>query len=137
MTHVAKLLNCGDALAQFFDQITGLDEKLGPVLLQFAPGHTFEKGIVRDFSGRFGRSIAGPPLSSPAMQVGLLQRLTNRCGNSRLRGLRPIPQRDLLGQPNQAELRSFDTTACADLAGLLVGLRCCSDRKRGDTTPQA
>ena len=51
VTHVAKLLNCGDALAQFFEQIAGLDEKLGPVLLQFAPGHAFDQGVVRDFLG--------------------------------------------------------------------------------------
>ena len=65
MTHVAKLLNCGDALAQFFDQITGLDEKLGPVLLQFAPGHTFEKGIVRDFLGALREINCGSAALKP------------------------------------------------------------------------
>jgi uncharacterized protein YecE (DUF72 family) len=51
VTHVAKLLNCADVLTQFFEQIAGLDEKLGPVLFQFAPGHIFDKGLVRDFLG--------------------------------------------------------------------------------------
>jgi len=46
MTHVAKLLNCSDALVQFFEQIGGLDEKLGPVLLQLAPSHAFDQGEV-------------------------------------------------------------------------------------------
>jgi uncharacterized protein YecE (DUF72 family) len=62
VTHVAKLLNCGDLLAQFFDQISGLDEKLGPLLLQFAPGHAFDQGLVRDFLGTL-REISGGPVA--------------------------------------------------------------------------
>lgn len=65
VTHVAKLLNCGDVLAQFFEQIVGLGEKLGPVLLQFAPGHKFDQGVVRDFLGTLREIHAGPVALEP------------------------------------------------------------------------
>jgi len=65
VTHVAKLLNCGDALAQFFDQIAGLEEKLGPILLQFAPAHAFDQGPVRDFLGTLREIHRGPVALEP------------------------------------------------------------------------
>ena len=51
ITHTAKLQNCTDTLAQFFEEVAGLGEKLGPVLFQFAPSHVFDLGAVRDFLG--------------------------------------------------------------------------------------
>jgi uncharacterized protein YecE (DUF72 family) len=39
ITHIAKLVDCGKLLADFLEQIAGLGEKLGPVLLQTAPSH--------------------------------------------------------------------------------------------------
>jgi len=65
VTHVAKLLNCGDALAQFFEQIAGLDEKLGPLLLQLAPGHAFDHGVARDFLGMLREIHRGPVALEP------------------------------------------------------------------------
>jgi uncharacterized protein YecE (DUF72 family) len=65
VTHVAKLLNCRDALAQFFDQIAGLDEKLGPVLLQLAPGHAFDQNLVQDFLGMLREMYCGPVALEP------------------------------------------------------------------------
>jgi uncharacterized protein YecE (DUF72 family) len=49
VTHVAKLMNCGKQLADFFEQITGLGEKLGPVLLQTAPSHAANTTVVSNF----------------------------------------------------------------------------------------
>jgi uncharacterized protein YecE (DUF72 family) len=65
VTHLAKLRNCGDALAEFFEQVAGLDEKLGPVLFQFAPGHAFDQGIVRDFLGTLRDIHRGPVAFEP------------------------------------------------------------------------
>jgi uncharacterized protein YecE (DUF72 family) len=65
VTHVAKLLNCGDLLAQFFDQIAGLDEKLGPVLLQLAPSHAFDQGVVQDFLGTLREKHCGQVALEP------------------------------------------------------------------------
>lgn len=65
VTHVAKLLNCADALAQFFEQIAGLDEKLGPVLLQLAPSHAFDQGVLQDFLGTLREMHSGPVALEP------------------------------------------------------------------------
>jgi uncharacterized protein YecE (DUF72 family) len=65
VTHIAKLLNCGDALAQFFEQVAGLDEKLGPVLLQLAPRHAFDEGVVQDFLGMLRQMHCGPVAFEP------------------------------------------------------------------------
>ena len=51
ITHTAKLRNCGSLLADFFEQISGLENKLGPVLFQFPPSHTFDLPVVQDFLG--------------------------------------------------------------------------------------
>jgi len=53
------------AITQFFDQVAGLDEKLGPVLLQFAPGHPFDHGLVRDFLGTLREIYCGPIALEP------------------------------------------------------------------------
>lgn len=65
VTHVAKLLNCDDLLAEFFDQIAGLGEKLGPVLLQFAPSHTFDRPLVREFLETLRDMHCGPVAFEP------------------------------------------------------------------------
>lgn len=49
ITHVAKLQNCGSLLADFFEQISGLENKLGPVLFQLPPSQRFDLGVARDF----------------------------------------------------------------------------------------
>jgi uncharacterized protein YecE (DUF72 family) len=65
VTHVAKLLNCDDLLGQFFEQIAGLDKKLGPVLVQLAPSHAFNQGVVRDFLGTLREMHRGPVALEP------------------------------------------------------------------------
>lgn len=49
ITHVAKLRNCGGLLADFFEQISGLENKLGPVLCQLPPSQVFDRGVAREF----------------------------------------------------------------------------------------
>jgi uncharacterized protein YecE (DUF72 family) len=65
ITHMAKLLDCRDLLAQFFEQIAGLGSKLGPVLLQFAPGYRFQPGVVEDFLGTLRGMHIGPVVLEP------------------------------------------------------------------------
>jgi uncharacterized protein YecE (DUF72 family) len=65
VTHIAKLRDCNDALIQFFEQVAGLDSKLGPVLFQFAPGHAFDQGTVRDFLGGLRKLYNGPVALEP------------------------------------------------------------------------
>ena len=49
VTHEAKLVRSGTALAGFFEQVKGLGEKLGPVLFQLPPKLEFEEGVAREF----------------------------------------------------------------------------------------
>jgi uncharacterized protein YecE (DUF72 family) len=65
ITHEAKLINCSELLVQFFDQVSRLDEKLGPVLFQFAPGHAFGESVVRDFFGMLREIHSGPVAVEP------------------------------------------------------------------------
>jgi len=49
ITHAAKLVNCGALLQTFFDEIHGLGERLGPVLVQLPPKLAFDSGIAHEF----------------------------------------------------------------------------------------
>ena len=49
ITHIAKLVNTGRALLDFFDAIRGLGDKLGPLLVQLPPKLPFDESIARDF----------------------------------------------------------------------------------------
>lgn len=59
VTHIAKLKNCGKQLADFFEQIAGLGEKLGPVLLQTAPSHTADPTVILNFLSTLRELHAG------------------------------------------------------------------------------
>src|SRR5205823_15041323 len=37
VTHFARLRNCGDTVDYFYDVVSGLDSRLGPVLFQLPP----------------------------------------------------------------------------------------------------
>src|ERR1700761_9085782 len=50
ITHTALLANCGGLLSGFFDQIQGLGDKLGPLLVQLPPSLAFDEGLAPDFS---------------------------------------------------------------------------------------
>jgi len=49
ITHIAKLVNSGAALQEFFQSIAGLGSKLGPVLVQLPPKLAFDEAIAHDF----------------------------------------------------------------------------------------
>jgi uncharacterized protein YecE (DUF72 family) len=49
VTHIAKLVNTGGALLEFFDAVRGLGNKLGPVLVQLPPKLSFDDGLAQEF----------------------------------------------------------------------------------------
>ena len=49
ITHTALLANCGGLLSGFFDQIRGLGDKLGPLLVQLPPSLAFDEGLAHEF----------------------------------------------------------------------------------------
>lgn len=49
ITHVAKLVDTGGALLDFFNAIHGLGDKLGPVLVQLPPKLAFDAGVAEEF----------------------------------------------------------------------------------------
>jgi len=53
ITHQAKLINTGALLQTFLDQVNGLGEKLGPLLIQLPPKLAFDEGIAHEFFTTF------------------------------------------------------------------------------------
>ena len=53
ITHAAKLYNTGALLQTFLDQATGLDEKLGPILIQLPPSLAYDEGLAHEFFTTF------------------------------------------------------------------------------------
>jgi uncharacterized protein YecE (DUF72 family) len=49
VTHIAKLVDTGGALLEFFDAVRALGKKLGAVLIQLPPTLAFDDGVARDF----------------------------------------------------------------------------------------
>ncbi|AEU38991.1 DUF72 domain-containing protein [Granulicella mallensis] len=49
ITHTAKLINTGALLQEFLDQVRGLGDKLGPLLVQLPPKLAFDEGIAHEF----------------------------------------------------------------------------------------
>lgn len=49
MTHIQKLVDCGDALQVFFEAIAGFGSKLGPILFQLPPDFAPDAGVLESF----------------------------------------------------------------------------------------
>lgn len=49
VTHTAKLENTGPALQEFFEAVSALGSKLGPVLFQLPPKLAYDEGEAREF----------------------------------------------------------------------------------------
>lgn len=49
ITHAAQLTNCGALLHEFFEQVRGLGDKLGPLLVQLPPKLAFDEGTAHEF----------------------------------------------------------------------------------------
>src|SRR6188768_3059557 len=49
VTHFAKLKDCGEVIDTFFLAVSGLGEKMGPVLFQLPPSFKADAGLLREF----------------------------------------------------------------------------------------
>jgi uncharacterized protein YecE (DUF72 family) len=49
ITHEKRLRDCADELKQFLDEVGGLDNKLGPLLIQLPPSLAWNETITRGF----------------------------------------------------------------------------------------
>ncbi len=49
ITHTAQLANCGALLQTFFEEISGLGDKLGPLLVQLPPKLAYDESLAHDF----------------------------------------------------------------------------------------
>lgn len=49
ITHIALLANCGALLQNFFDEVRGLGDKLGPLLVQLPPKLAFDEALAHEF----------------------------------------------------------------------------------------
>ncbi|HZQ43152.1 MAG TPA: DUF72 domain-containing protein [Acidobacteriaceae bacterium] len=49
ITHTAQLANSGALLQQFFHEVRGLGDKLGPILVQLPPKLAFDESLAHDF----------------------------------------------------------------------------------------
>jgi uncharacterized protein YecE (DUF72 family) len=49
ITHTAQLANCGQLLHDFFQQISALGDKLGPLLVQLPPKLQYDEAIAHEF----------------------------------------------------------------------------------------
>lgn len=49
ITHDAHLRGTREPLARFLDAVSGLGQRLGPLVIQLAPSHPFEQRVVRNF----------------------------------------------------------------------------------------
>ncbi len=60
ITHLAKLIDCGEALGEFLDQAHALGDKLGALLVQLPPKLPFDSAIAEAFFADLGeRTSAG------------------------------------------------------------------------------
>ena len=49
ITHIAQLANCGAPLHKFFEEVRGLSDKFGPILVQLPPRLAFDEALANDF----------------------------------------------------------------------------------------
>jgi uncharacterized protein YecE (DUF72 family) len=65
ITHETRLRDCGPRLAQFFEEIAPLAEKLGPILVQLPPSLAFDRAVADDVFGALRSLWRGPVVIEP------------------------------------------------------------------------
>jgi len=65
ITHEAKLLKTGALLQAFLEQVRGLGEKLGPLLIQLPPKLAFDEGVAHEFFTTFRELHASAAVLEP------------------------------------------------------------------------
>lgn len=65
ITHERRLLDCGDLLRAFAEEIAGLGERRGPLLVQLPPRFEYPGGAAEDFFTILHETIGGPIVCEP------------------------------------------------------------------------
>lgn len=65
ISHVARLVDCEAALARFADEIGGLGDKRGPVLVQLPPKLAFDAAVAGSFFTLAIKTLGGPIVCEP------------------------------------------------------------------------
>ncbi len=65
ITHKARLNDADEAIAKFCNEVAGLGEKLGCVLVQLPPSLAFDAGIAEKFFARLRQSTTAPVACEP------------------------------------------------------------------------
>lgn len=65
ITHEAALCDCNALVEVFLSQITGLGEKLGPILIQLPPKFAYDESIARSFFRNLRALYQGPAVLEP------------------------------------------------------------------------
>ena len=65
ITHKAKLVACDDLLARFAEEVAGLGQKRGPLLVQLPPSFGFPGDVAARFLDSVERLLGGPMVIEP------------------------------------------------------------------------
>jgi uncharacterized protein YecE (DUF72 family) len=65
VTHVCRLVGCEAELARFADEVQGLGDKLGPILVQLPPSLGFDPATAARFFAHLRQLVATPVVCEP------------------------------------------------------------------------
>jgi uncharacterized protein YecE (DUF72 family) len=65
ITHHARLVDCEEPLARFAEEVSGLDEKRGPLLAQLPPKLAFDAALAARFFAQLAETIGGAVVLEP------------------------------------------------------------------------
>jgi uncharacterized protein YecE (DUF72 family) len=65
VTHERRLVDCGEPLARFLNECGGLEEKLGPLLIQLPPSLKFDPDVVERFLTAWRKATAAATVMEP------------------------------------------------------------------------
>jgi uncharacterized protein YecE (DUF72 family) len=65
VTHERRLADCGEPVARFLDECTGLGDKLGPLLIQLPPSLRFDAGTVERFLAAWRKATRAATVLEP------------------------------------------------------------------------
>jgi uncharacterized protein YecE (DUF72 family) len=65
ITHERRLVDCHEPVARFLDECAGLDDKLGPLLIQLPPSLGFEAATVERFLAAWRKATSAATVLEP------------------------------------------------------------------------
>ncbi len=65
VTHVKRLTDCASELDRFLDEVSGLDNRLGPLLVQLPPSLNWSESLTIEFFSALRRRFAGLVVCEP------------------------------------------------------------------------